>query len=422
MARSYLTRDNYNLEHALVLTEEALGMVPGYGEAQRLRGEIRLKHERFAEALEDYRQAYEREHEPSSAAGLDYLNALKQAAAVFWQRRADREAFKHYKVMKRILEGGRAEAASVQAWQEAWTRLVEGHHNAGVEAYTAGDVAYAARNLASIAQAQQVLEREISALETLQAGDESRDLREKVSLLRVKHHHSAGDRAYAAGNPDDLAEAIEILEREIRALEALKAEPESRDLQDKSRLLQVQKYQNIVRAEEAAIAAIHTRDSGAPYNNEAIFQHYFNLADAYQKLIELEPQNEQWLERKERTVQERKYYEVQKLIADREVLQALSQLVEDFINAGAYEYREVAKLLWGLVYAKQNDGRFPPEWESGSDRKELGEVAPRANDHKQKLEKLIKSPYLVLIVQALIIITSVMIGIMLATIVRNPLF
>src|SRR6185503_233379 len=43
LARSYLKRENYNLDQALVLAEEAMEIYPRYHEAQGLRAEIRFK-------------------------------------------------------------------------------------------------------------------------------------------------------------------------------------------------------------------------------------------------------------------------------------------------------------------------------------------------------------------------------------------
>ena len=55
------------------------------------------------------------------------------------------------------------------------------------------------------------------------------------------------------------------------------------------------------------------------------------------------------------------YNQIQQLIDSEQYTEALVHLDRGFIHAGDYEYRDVAKLFWQLVYAKQHEGEFPAE-------------------------------------------------------------
>ncbi|MDX1522719.1 MAG: hypothetical protein R3264_13910, partial [Anaerolineae bacterium] len=59
---------------------------------------------------------------------------------------------------------------------------------------------------------------------------------------------------------------------------------------------------------------------------------------------------------------DRQYQEIKTLIDHQQYPLALNQLERDFITPGNYEFRDVSRLLWGLVHAKRNDGAFPPDW------------------------------------------------------------
>jgi tetratricopeptide (TPR) repeat protein len=306
LAHNYLKSETYNFDQALGLIEKALKIYPDYAEAQGLRGEIKFKQERFAEGLADYRRAYEQEASLSSPAGLAYLNALRQAAETFWQRQMDTEAVKQYQTIQQILAAGQAQGVSIQAWQKSWAQLVESHHNIGNRAYTVG------------------------------------------------HQASAG------GNLPEIVEAQKLVKREIKALQALQAEVEVRDLQEKEKLLE----------------------------------------------------------------RECQYYEIQRLISLGEYSQALRQLDEAFIRPGHYEYRDVAKLLGQLVYAKQHEGILPSNEvdELTFSNVESPEIESATNTQQSSLEKLLKSNTTVFVIQLLIIAVSVMIGVALEIIIRYLFF
>jgi hypothetical protein len=276
-------------------------------------------------------------------------------------------------------------------------------------------------------------------------------LQEKLKLLQVKYYYNEGDKAYAAGGPENILEAIEILERQIQALDKLESDSEKQDLSQKLRWLQIKRHNNVVQEAESAINRVNTRRN---FDEEAVFQHYLKIDEAYLSLSELEPENEQWIENRRKKLKEQaelrqtlahkakrkhnyeaalrhyraildieqtkkyedltqvlnldlskeidelerkadyelRYREIGELIHNNEHLKALDKLVEDFISKGIYEHRDVAKLLWGLVYAKQNDGQFPPEWESVAElamaRNKLAGTEKQLDELQQKTTKV----------------------------------
>jgi serine/threonine protein kinase len=525
VARDYSQAGDFGT--ALDMIERALEISPEFVDALRLKGEIKLKQGHILDTLANYRRAYDLEGDPASAAGQDYLDLLKRLASQAWQNGEDQSAIEYYRVIAQILNEGRATGASVQAWAEAWTELVTDHHQTGSQAFAKGDPenieaaiqalerdmkalevlqadqkrrdlvemwtylqvenhcrvadeafadghpddiggaidvlvnkisildslgaepkkaeleeklrllqvthhwangdqAYAAGDPEDIGAAITVLEEEIQSLEALGATSEAQALREKKKRLQIKNHYDQGLFAYEAGTPADLDGAIEILKTEIKALEALEAERECQDLDQKLRQLQISKHQLII---ETAAAAITSKP-----DDKTIFHHYDSIDEAYRTLIELEPEHKQLIEDRktklkdqaeqrrrsghlaernhqyetalqhytaiddieqtkkykgiarilkleltakiaeleEKIAYDRKYKEIEKLIAKQEYANALNLLGEEFIKKGIYEHRDAARLLWGLVYAKQNDWNYPPpEWENEAQSKRL---------------------------------------------------
>ncbi len=366
-ARSYVQGVRYDSDRALAMVEAALEICAGYPDALRLRGSIRLQQGEIEKALEDYKQGYEQVGDPASDVGVEYLQTLSQTAESFWQGQMYRDAVKHYEAIKDILSDKDYEAEPVREfWQMARTRLIE-------------------------------------------------------------YHCRAGEAAYDTAAPENINESIHTLDRGIKLLQALKADSEYHDLREKRRLLQVRKYQSIIHDVEASIREIDTQDSKIRVSDETIFQHYLTIDEAYQALIELEPGNNEWPEQRREKLRDQskrrclfairasrrlepdyeaalrhykalldieqtkypgiaqeldidlneritalqkkadhdgKYNEIQKLIADGDLLKALERLDQEFIQEGNYEHRDVIRLFWGLIYAKQHEGAFPPEWES----------------------------------------------------------
>jgi tRNA A-37 threonylcarbamoyl transferase component Bud32 len=366
-ARGYIHKGRYNSDRALAMIEAALEMYPGYLEALILRGRIQAQQGQLEKALDDFRQAYEQNNDPSSEVGREYLDLLDRASETFWQRQQTHEAIKYYGIICQILTGELDPAEVNQPiWVKARSRLIDYHHHGGVL-------------------------------------------------------------AYASGHPEQIDEAIVTLLEKIQELHALKAEHEINDLQAKLKRLQITKYENMVQSAQAALEEINGKDSQVRFNSETIFQHYFALDEAYQALIELEPENEQWVEKRHKKLRERaesrcvfaaralaklepdyeaalwhykaileieqtkypglsrelhlnlsekiaelqvkanydgKYNEIRKLMDSGEYQKALDHLDHEFIRTGNYEHRDTARWLWGLVYIKRHEGRLPPEWDS----------------------------------------------------------
>jgi serine/threonine protein kinase len=363
LARNYIQKNRYDPDKALSMIEVALEMYPDYLEALRLRGKIRLELDQVDEALEDYRQAYEQTKEPASDVGLEYLEALSRVAESYWQRQMQPKAVQHYETVRQVL-GQRAKQsqATQKIWQQARGRLVE-------------------------------------------------------------YHQHEGEMAYAAESPENIDEAISVLGREIAVLETLEAHRESWALQNKLKQLRVKKYQHRIELAQEALGKMGTQTR---LENEAdFFQHHLALDEAYQNLIELEPNQKKWQENRDKNLKEwvegrrlfairamnkldpdyeaalrhykaileieqsrapgiaqeldlatqmaelerkvdhdGKYRDIQSLAQNGEYLKALERLDKDFIFERNYEHREVARWLWGLVHAKRHNGKFPPEWES----------------------------------------------------------
>ena len=516
VAQDRWQQNNTSTDEILAIIDTALEDYPRYSQALRLRGKIWLKRQQFTSALADFEQAYKQEQSPTSETGLDYLNALKQAAEFYWQHQAFDKAVAQGRTIKLILDEDHNNGDSLQVWREAWTDLVQAHYDAGVEAF-------ATRDPEDITQTIQILDREIEALEALDAHSQARAFKDKLTTLQIGFSYETGIQAFAAGNPDDIDEAIEtlereieilenleaysesqdlleklrvlqihvhystatqaytandqsptetidILERQIEALEALEAFDESQDLQDKLQALRAQDHLNsgieafadgnpediekataIMEREIRALQALNAgRECQELYSRLSVLhikQHYNTGVEAFatsdldnisQVIVILERQikaletleahsESQDLQDKLRALQvkdhyntgilayadgtpeniseaikvledeiealqalnaerewqglreklkllqvkkerSRKYNEIQDLVAHGNYPEALSRLDKDFLRTGDYEYRDVARLLWGLAYAKQHEGQFPPEWEGDSPR------------------------------------------------------
>lgn len=364
-AQGYM-RSRYDPSRALAMIEVALEMYPDYLNALRLRARILLQQSRFEEALQDYERAYQEVGDPTSEMGTEYLKALNQVANSFWQSREYEAAVEYYELIRQVITGNHDTAKGGEIWSIAQNRLIEYHH-----------------------------------------------------------HH--GDKAYAWGHPENMAEAIQTLNQKIWLLDQLEAGDESLDLQEKLKQLQVRQSESIIQTSQAAIEEINSKGSQIRFSSDDIFQHYQAIDAAYQVLSEVDSENEQWQEDRTKNLMEvaqsrcvfasralgklepdyetalkhykavldieqtsypglvaelgldldekissievkanydGKYHQVIKLIDDGAYLKALDRLDQEFIQTGNYEHREAAKWLWGLVYAKHHDGTLPPEWMS----------------------------------------------------------
>lgn len=243
VAADWWQHRNHSTDEILETINAALTDYPKYDQALRLRGKIKLERQQFPEAVEDFRQAYGQTKLPASEAGLDYLTGLKQAAEYYWQREAYDEAVKYGKTIKQIIDNGQNQGdSSLQIWREVWSNLVQAHYNAGVEAFVSNDTE-------DITHTIEVLDREIEALEALDAHSEARAFKDKLKTLQIGFSYESGLKAFAGGNPTDLNRAIATLEQEIAALDGLEAYTESQDLWERLRALQIKAcYQAGVKA------------------------------------------------------------------------------------------------------------------------------------------------------------------------------
>ncbi len=395
VARGYMQKGRYDPEKALYVLEIALETYPSYLDALRLRGRLHLRQEQFEAALADYRQAFEQVGDPALEAGLEYVETLNHVAGLLWQRQAYEEGAGHY---EHILE---------------------------------------------------LLDRPLADTDPL------RPFQQEARLHLIEYHHQAGHEAYAAGNPADTDAALGILEREILALTALAAETEGEDLKHKQRWLQVKKYQDVIEAEEAAINEFNKRSTHLRLSDESILPHYAALDEAFQHLLALEPDNEVWTAGRCERLKEKaevhrffarraadkldrpdyeaairhyrailaidqgkvpglaraldldleeiiaglekkadhdgKYQEILTLIAAGDQARALERLDADFIREGNYGHREVGRLLWGLVYARSHEGNFPPEWDSMAGFDVLSKrLITIERDRLQKLKEMLE--------------------------------
>ena len=74
------------------------------------------------------------------------------------------------------------------------------------------------------------------------------------------------------------------------------------------------------------------------------------------------------LEKAQQAAIDDKHYKEIRTLIDREAYdQALEQLDQRFIREGNYVFRDVTRLLWGLVFAKEHKGQFPPDWHEAAD-------------------------------------------------------
>lgn len=364
--QNYIEKGRYDPAKALSMIDVALEIYPDYLDALLLRGRIRLKQKQVDQALADFKAAYEQKQDPTSVVGREYLTLLSRTADDYWQRRAFSEAVRYYETIWQILDGRVDGDESVQKiWETAWSRLVE-------------------------------------------------------------HHMRGAEEVYSLTDPDDIDQVVAILLEKIALLTVLKAEPECADLKAKVKKLQITNHTRIIAGAEARITALDTQEHKVRFRNEEIFQHYQALDEAYCALIELEPDNEQWSDKRHQTLKEQagirsnfafeaqiraepdneaalrhfeaireiekdypglagelnldlnkliadlktkvdhagKYQEIKQLIAEQAYEPALERLRQSFIKTDHYEYRQVPQLLWKAVYAKQNEGRLPPEFEA----------------------------------------------------------
>ena len=70
------------------------------------------------------------------------------------------------------------------------------------------------------------------------------------------------------------------------------------------RFLRKGKYQADVEVAQSAINEINSQGSQIRFSNEDIFRHYTMIDEAYQGLLELEPEHKQWAEGRRKKLRE----------------------------------------------------------------------------------------------------------------------
>jgi hypothetical protein len=382
-AQSYMEYEEFNPDIALTMIEGILDLAPEHQDALRLKGKIKLKQGAVDEALAIYHQAYEQETDPYSAVGQEYLTTLNQVATAAWQTEHQADAIPYYEKIMEIWGHHFYEDARVeQGWREIRSRLIDYYSLVGQQ------------------------------------------LQDEVKAQAI-----------------DLEAAIGRLQRKLVQLESLRAERAGLALGEVLRDLKIRQQIDTIEQNKEAIQQLLDVETTPDFKSEVVFGHYQKLDDAYQTLIEIEPDNETWREarlkaRSEQadtrhtfaqqtaatdyetairhyrgilTLEETKYppiyleqriaslekladhdgkYEnIRQLMVQGLYLKALERIERDFIHEGNYDYQDVARLFWELVYARQHDGRFPPERAFPQISKRfLGLQLSRVQALKRKLE------------------------------------
>lgn len=369
LTQGYIEKEHYLPGRALEMVGAALEFDPGNVEALRLKGRVHLEQKQFEDALEAYRQAYEQVRKPLSEAGYDYLLILSKLADQCWQSKELSEAIKYYHDLMRILgEGNYIHTPLQEIDKAARSRLIDYYYGEGNKAY--------------------------------QSSNFSQD----------------------SGNLD---EAIAVLAKARQWLDQLKDQSKIEELGHKWKQLQIRKHTHRIDLASQAIAAIDA-EKGSLHFDEQIFEYYEGIDACYRELIKLE-ENYEWKEGRRKKLREQskhrdafarhlteqdrpdyikaiaqyqiiqdiesdtglteelninpaqriaelkeaenlhhKYHHIRQLMGEGRFQEALAQLETDFINQHNYEYRDVAQMLWELVYAKQHAGQYPLGWDGAS--------------------------------------------------------
>lgn len=357
---SYMGEQNYDPEKALLMIDRVLEINPGHGEALLLRGRIRLQQGMIDEALANYEQAYEQDKELKLDAGIEYLKVLSQLADRLWQQGEFDESARCYEAVLQVFSGhDRNNEVVARILQATRSRLIEYHRGKAEGAYNSEE---------SLDKVLGVFEHEMAELSNLQAESEVDALKERFKLLQIKKYREMIDEArvvIAQANLDnydykdeDIFQNFATADRAYQAL--IQLEPDNAQwVNERHEML---KQQIKIRASFAALA----RGQPEP-NYETALQYYRAIesieADLPGITQELEIDFATEIEDLRIKVDHAgKYQKIQQLIAEKEYERALERLKLDFIQTGNTEYRDVAKLLWMMVYAAR-EGKLPPEAE-----------------------------------------------------------
>ena len=382
-AQSYMEYEEFNPEIALTMIEGILDLTPEHQDALRLKGKIKLKQGAVDDALAIYQQAYQQDTDPYSTVGQEYLTTLNQVATAAWQTSQKVNAIPYYeKIMEIWGQHFYKDVRVEQSWQDVRTRLIDYYSSLGQQ------------------------------------------LRDEIEAQTI-----------------DLETAISRLQTKILQLENLGADQAGLNLSEILRDLRIQQQIDTIEYQQEAIRQLLDVESLPDFKSEVVFNHYQKLDDAYQTLIEIEPDNVAWPEARLKARSEQadtrhtfaqqtaatdyeiairhyrgilsleetkyppiyleqriaslekladhdgKYEHIRQLMEQGFLPKALERLEHDFIHEGNYDYQDVARLFWELVYARQHDGRFPPERAFPQISKRfLGLQLSRVQALKRKLE------------------------------------
>ncbi len=104
-----------------------------------------------------------------------------------------------------------------------------------------------------------------------------------------EYHYNIGSEAYASGKPKNITKALKVLRSQINLIEEL-------DRNSNTSFLKIVLNKLLVYKQELSINQIDFQND---CGNEIIFKHYTKIDQAYQNLIDLEPEEvEQWREKR----------------------------------------------------------------------------------------------------------------------------
>ncbi|MCB0168266.1 MAG: AAA-like domain-containing protein, partial [Anaerolineae bacterium] len=306
-AQIYMQSGSYDYEKALPMIEAALDTYPDYLDALTLRGRIRLQQGQIAAALTDYQKAYEKGPDLASEVGQEYLQILSRMGENAWEQQHYAEAVTHYRTIRRTLAAYPEKTDFMEQMElQALGKLIEYEQH-------------------KIATAQ----TEIDRLQTS-----------------------------SVSNRDDIFQPYVMIDQAYRSLIGLEPDQQIWLIHRKSNL----KAQALLRVKLANEAL----QKAEPDHTTAL-KHYHAIRDIektdYPELSqELDLDLKQTIEDLRRIVDYTgKYNQFLEYTQLQDHQTALDYLKQEFIKTGNYEYKEVARWLWGLSHLVK-EGDFPKEW------------------------------------------------------------
>lgn len=306
-AQIYMQSGPYDYEKALPMVEAALDTYPDYLEALILRGRIRFQQGLTTEAMADYQKAYQQEQDLSSEVGLEYLQILSQMAEDAWEQQQYDEAMPHYRTIRRAVADYPTKNNYMKSLeQQAMQRLIEYEEHkitiaqAEIDRLQTSEVS----NQENIFQPYLTIDQAYRNLTRLEPDQQAWLINRKNSLKKQAELRIELAKEILDKTEPDHATAL----KHYHAIREI----EKTDYPDLSRELEIDLKQTIT---DLRLIVDYT----GKYNQ---LQEYIQLQD-YQT--------------------------------------ALDHLEQEFMKTGNYEYRDVARWLWGLLHVSK-EGEFPQDW------------------------------------------------------------